>query len=139
MRLRTKAREVTLHLLYQIEISKQDYHQAFHNYLASSPQKQEVVDFSSFLLDGVVKNINEINSLIKKYVQNWEIGRMAIVDRNILRLACFELLFFDDVPPKVAINEAIELAKCFGDTDSPRFINGVLDKIYKMEKRRGND
>ena len=59
---------------------------------------------------------------------------MAVIDRNILRMGCFELLFLEDIPPKVAINEAIELAKRFGDIDSPRFVNGVLDKIYKMEK-----
>ena len=58
---------------------------------------------------------------------------MAVIDRNILRMACFELLFLEDIPPKVTINEAIELAKLFGDIDSPRFVNGVLDKIYKTE------
>jgi transcription antitermination factor NusB len=59
---------------------------------------------------------------------------MAIIDRNILRMACFELLYLEGVPPKVAINEAIELAKRFGDVDSPRFVNGILDKIYKSER-----
>ena len=58
---------------------------------------------------------------------------MAIIDRNILRLACYELYYLDEIPPKVSINEAIELAKRFGDVDSPRFVNGILDKIYKQE------
>jgi len=75
-----------------------------------------------------------IDTLIKKHVKNWEIKRMAVVDRNILRMGCFELLFSEDIPPKVAINEAIELAKRFGDIDSPRFVNGILDKIYKIER-----
>ena len=133
MRLRSKAREVALHLLYQIEITKGDYAQAFESYLEHHPQRQEVIDFSSSLLEGTAKNINTIDELIKKYVKNWEIDRMAIIDRNILRLACYELYFVDEIPPKVSINEAIELAKRFGDVDSPRFVNGILDKIYKTE------
>ena len=133
MRLRSKAREVALHLLYQIEITKGDYAQAFSSYLENHPQRQEVIDFSQILLEGTAKNIKTIDDLIKKYVKNWEIERMAIIDRNILRLACFELYYLDEIPPKVSINEAIELAKRFGDVDSPRFVNGILDKIYKQE------
>jgi len=135
MRLRSKAREVALCLLYQVEISKTDFHQAIQGYLENYPQKQEVIDFLSILIQGVISNINSIDSLIKKHVKNWEIDRMAVVDRNILRMGCFELLFLEDVPPKVAINEAIELAKRFGDMDSPRFVNGILDKIYKTETK----
>ncbi|MBU1113276.1 MAG: transcription antitermination factor NusB, partial [Candidatus Omnitrophica bacterium] len=95
--------------------------------------------FSWILLDGVLKNSVQIDSLIKKYVKNWGIDRMAVIDRNILRIACFELTFLDDIPPKVSINEAIELAKRFGDMDSPRFVNGVLDKIYKAEDKLKNE
>lgn len=135
MRLRSKAREVTLCLLYQVEISKIDFRQAIQNYLENYPQKQEVIDFLSVLLQGVIENMDHINTLIKKHAKNWEIDRMAVVDRNILRMGCFELLFLEDIPPKVAINEAIELAKRFGDMDSPRFVNGILDKIYKVETK----
>ncbi len=135
MRLRSKSREIALSLLYQIEISKADPAEASKSYLEQYPQKQEVIDFSRILLDGVLKNLSQIDSLIKKYVKNWDIDRMAVIDRNILRIACFELTFLDDIPPKVSINEAIELAKRFGDLDSPRFVNGVLDKIYKAESK----
>lgn len=138
MRLRSKAREVTLHILYEIEISKIEVMLAFKVYLENNPQRQEVIDFSTSLIEGVTKNLAQLDSLIKKYVKNWEIDRMAVIDRNILRMACFELLFLEEVPPKVSINEAIELAKRFGDLDSPRFVNGVLDKIYKMETRKVN-
>lgn len=138
MRLRSKAREIALHLLYQIEISKGDYHQALKDYLSNYPQRQEAADFALLLLEGVIKNISTIDALIKKYVKNWEIDRMAVIDRNILRLACFELIFLEEIPPKVSINEAIELAKRFGDIDSPRFVNGILDKIYKMENKDKN-
>jgi len=136
MRLRSKAREVALCLLYQIEISKADFDPALQNYLQNYPQEKEVVDFSSILTQGTLKNVEAIDSLIKKHVKNWEIERMAAIDRNILRMACFELLFLDDVPPKVSINEAIELSKRYGDIESPRFINGVLDKIYKAEGKK---
>ncbi|MEI8348794.1 MAG: transcription antitermination factor NusB [Candidatus Omnitrophota bacterium] len=138
MRLRSKAREITLHLLYQIEMSKGDCHQAYQDYLSNYPQRQEAADFALLLLDGVTNNISGIDALIKKYVKNWEIDRMAVIDRNILRLACFELIFLEEIPPKVSINEAIELAKRFGDIDSPRFVNGILDKIYKMENKDKN-
>lgn len=133
MRSRSRAREVALHLLYQIEISKKPPQQAFSDYFANNTYKQDIVDFSTCLAEGVLKNYDHIDSLIKEYVKNWEIERMAIIDRNILRIGCFELLFLEEIPPKVAINEAIELAKRFGDIDSPRFVNGILDKIYKVE------
>jgi len=133
MRLRSKAREIALCLLYQIEISKADFHQVISQYLETNPQKPEAIDFFSLLIEGVSENIQSLDALIKKYVKNWEIERMAVVDRNVLRIACYEFLFLEDVPPKVSINEAIELAKRFGDVDSPRFVNGILDKIYKTE------
>ncbi len=136
MRLRSKARQIVLHLLYQIEISKLNYQEAFRNYLENNPQRQEVTDFSFCLLEGVMKNLEFIDSMIKKYVENWEIKRLAYIDRNILRLGCFELLFLEDIPPKVSINEAIELAKRFGDIQSPSFINGVLDKIFRQESKK---
>ncbi|MCP4652547.1 MAG: transcription antitermination factor NusB [Candidatus Omnitrophica bacterium] len=139
MRLRSKAREVSLHLLYQVEITKGDFASIFQKYIKNDPQRQEVEDFSHSIFGGVEDNLSAIDSVIKKHVKNWEIGRMAIIDRNILRIACFELLYLDEVPPKVSINEAIELAKRFGDVDSPRFVNGILDKIYKTERKDKED
>ncbi|MFH1772071.1 MAG: transcription antitermination factor NusB [Candidatus Omnitrophota bacterium] len=133
MRARSKAREAALHLLYRIEISREDYNQAFKSYCQEHDLPADIADFSFILIDGVLKNIKSIDSLIKKYVKNWVIERMAVIDRNILRISCFELLFYEDIPPKVSINEAIELAKRFGDIDSPRFVNGMLDKIYRSE------
>ncbi|MDD3296020.1 MAG: transcription antitermination factor NusB [Candidatus Omnitrophica bacterium] len=136
MRLRSKAREVALCVLYQVELSKVDCSKALDDYLQNFPQKQEVIDFAALLSQGACSNAEEVNALIKKNVKNWGIERMAVIDRNILRIACFELLFMNDIPPKVSINEAIELAKRFGDIDSPRFVNGVLDKIYKTEGKK---
>ncbi|MCF7917045.1 MAG: transcription antitermination factor NusB [Candidatus Omnitrophica bacterium] len=134
MRSRSKARDIALCLLYQIEISKIEPQNALLSDLAKSTKDEVTIDFMSQLVKGVVSNQERIDFLIKKYAQNWEIKRMAVIDRNILRLSVFELFFLNDVPPKVSINEAIELAKRYGDIDSARFVNGVLDKIYKKEK-----
>ncbi len=136
MRPRTKAREVVLCSFYQAEISKISFREALENFLENYPQSSEVVNFASLLVEGVGKNLSYLDEIIKKYVENWEIERLAIIDKNILRMGIFELLFLDDIPPKVSINEAIELAKKFGDVDSARFVNGVLDRIYKEESKK---
>ena len=105
------------------------------SFLGKSPTiTDEIKEFSNFLVKGVAKNKDVIDSLISKYATNWQIQRMPTVDRNILRLATFELLFAEEIPPKVSINEAIEMAKRYGDKDSGKFVNGVLDKINKTEK-----
>jgi len=93
----------------------------------------EISEFASFLVLGVSKNRDFIDSLLTKYATNWQVQRMAAIDRNVMRLATFELLFAPDIPPKVSINEAIELAKKYGDKDSGKFVNGILDKINKTE------
>lgn len=133
MRVRSKARDIALCLLYQTEITKVDVRQIIKTYLKNSPQEQDIVDFLTLLVEGVIERLNEIDTLVKTHVKNWEIERIAYIDRNILRIACFELIYLKDIPPKVSINEAIELAKRYGDVDSPRFVNGILDKIYKIE------
>lgn len=134
MRARSKARDIALCLLYQIEIVGIEPQEVFLSDLAKSVKNPLIIDFFSQLVKGVVSQKEKIDSLIKKYAQNWEIKRMAVIDRNILRLSVFELFFLKDIPPKVSINEAIELAKRYGDLDSARFVNGILDKIYKSEK-----
>lgn len=88
-------------------------------------------DFAMELIDGVIKNQKEIDALVQKYAPQWPIEQITIVDRNILRLGTFELEFSDTIPAKVAINEAIEMAKTFGGQSSGRFVNGVLGAMYK--------
>ncbi|MFH1768873.1 MAG: transcription antitermination factor NusB [Candidatus Omnitrophota bacterium] len=136
MRIRSKAREIALCLLYEIEISKQDYKKLLDNYFIKYPRKRDMKDFCSDLVAGVIDNMSCLNATIERYVQNWGLDRMAVIDKNILRIASFELIFLDDIPPKVSINEAVELAKKFGDIDSPRFVNGILDKIYKVGSKK---
>ncbi|MFA5061552.1 MAG: transcription antitermination factor NusB [Patescibacteria group bacterium] len=89
------------------------------------------VDFAKAIVAGVQKNLKEIDKLIVKYAPQWPIEQITIIDRNILRIGIYELQFNNEVPPKVAINEAIELAKNFGGPSSGRFVNGVLGAIYK--------
>jgi transcription antitermination protein NusB len=85
--------------------------------------------FADPLIRGTLEHLTEIDALIKKYTKNWDIKRMAVVDRNILRLAIFEMLYRDDIPPVVSINEAVDIAKRFSTEESGRFVNGILDKV----------
>ncbi|HDN98106.1 MAG TPA: transcription antitermination factor NusB [bacterium] len=132
MRKRTMARELALQALYRWDITKESY-QGILNDILSSHHDSEIREFTSQLVEGTIKNIEKIDKLIQKYALNWELHRMAYVDRNILRFATYELLYLPDVPPKVSINEAIELAKKFGDQESGKFVNGILDKIARNE------
>ena len=91
----------------------------------------EAISFATSLVDGVREHRREIDDLIREAARNWELERMAAVDRNALRLGCYELLHGDDIPMKVAINEAIELAKRFSTEASGAFVNGILDRIRK--------
>ena len=134
MRKRTKARECALKILYQIEITKDDYNNSLRIYWEREPDTEDIVkDFAAQLVKGVKDNIKEIDSAISKYATNWQIDRMAIVDRNILRIATFEIFYLEDIPSKVSINEAVDIAKKYGDTDSGKFVNGILDRISKVK------
>jgi transcription antitermination factor NusB len=138
MRKRTRAREFALQVLYQMDITHDSCDMALDNFWqshADEPQAQELKDFTSELARGVAENLKLIDSKITLYAANWQLERMAVVDRNILRLSCFELLFREDIPPKVSINEAVELAKKFSDPEAGKFVNAILDKI-KIEKNR---
>jgi len=139
MRNRTKARESALKILYAADIKKDYSGECARLFWESHPDlKNEVKDFCTSLVDGTFKNKDLIDSVISKYATNWQIQRMPVIDRNVLRLATFELLFAGDIPPKVSINEAIDLAKRYGDKDSGKFVNGVLDKINKSERKNTN-
>ncbi len=93
------------------------------------PAKPNVREFAQPLIDGMVAHLPEIDERIARYCDNYEFRRISPVDRNVLRLAIFEMLYRDDIPPVVSINEAIELAKTFGGNDSGRFVNGILDRV----------
>ena len=137
MRKRTKAREYALQVLYQVDIRRGDSAQILKEFWDTHQPPAEVKAFARQLAEGTIQHAREIDQLISAHANNWDIKRMAVVDRNILRLGVFELRYVDDVPPTVCINEAIELAKRFGDAESAKFINGILDAIHKASARKG--
>ncbi len=93
----------------------------------------EVRVYAEKIVKGVLDNLEKIDPMVERYAENWSMERMAYVDRNILRLGAFEIIYCDDIPVKVAINEAVELAKRYGESDSSKFVNGILDHIAKTE------
>ncbi len=137
MRKRTRAREYALKMLYSLDITKEDPEDCIDNFWKNNDESaSEVKDFANMLVRGVSKNIDKIDKVITEYTTNWQLKRMAVIDRNILRFAAYELLFAADIPPKVSINEAIDIAKKYSDEDSGKFVNGILDKINKTERRQ---
>ncbi len=128
------SRERALQILFQYDIHGRPgiWLEEFWKPLKDS---QETRAFAERLVAGVRAHQNELDALIGKYATNWKVSRMQIVDRNILRLGAYELLWLDEVPAKVTVNEAIELAKDFGDDEAAKFVNGILDKVLVTEPR----
>ena len=136
MRKRTLARESALKILYAIDITKDDPQHCIDNYWNNQDKAEaDVKHYADALVLGVCHNSEDIDAIVTKHATNWQLNRMAVIDRNILRAATYELVYSDDIPPKVAMNEAIELAKKYGDKDSGKFVNGVLDKIGKIKDK----
>ena len=134
---RRKAREIAFQFLYEIELGGKDVSQAFNDFPEKCEERQVVKDFAFKLVKGVCENIKRIDEMLAKCSANWLTARMTPVDRNIIRVAAYELIYFD-TPPAVAIDEAIEIAKEFGTEKSGKFVNGVLDCIRKNSKREKN-
>lgn len=136
MRKRTLARESALKILYAVDITKEPPEKCINNYwIAQDSIEPQVKSFADDLVLGVCKNRARIDGIISEHATNWELDRMAVIDRNVLRCGTYELIFSGDIPPKVAINEAIDMAKKYGDKDSGKFVNGILDKINKEKAR----
>jgi len=129
--MRRKARECALQVLYALDLNPQPVAEFLRVYWDLNPSKEEVKDYTSHLVEGTLKKRKEIDLLISTHSSHWKIDRMPATDRNILRLATYEMIQETSVPYKVIINEAIEIAKKFGTTDSSVFINGVLDSIHQ--------
>ena len=137
MRNRTKAREHALQMLYQMDIRRVAPQQILAEFWQDEEPMEDVKTFANQLFLGTAERLESLDTFIASHADNWNLKRMAVIDRNILRLGTFELLHMADVPPKVCINEAIELAKRFGDTESGKFVNGILDAIHKTSGRTG--
>jgi N utilization substance protein B len=127
---RRKAREIALQVLYQIDVSKIDAAEAIQLFRDNFGMSEEAVEFSTQLIRCTLDHLDEIDGLIKSCSEHWSLERMSKVDRNILRTAVCEFLYFDDIPPKVTLNEAIDIGKNYGSDNSGSFINGILDAMY---------
>ena len=138
MRNRTRSREFALQMLYQLDIRHTSPKQILDEFWQTYESTEDVKLFANQLFEGTSARLPEIDPLVASHADNWDMKRMAVIDRNILRLGVFELLYGEEVPPKVCINEAIELAKRFGDADSGKFINGILDAVHKKPHVRSD-
>jgi N utilization substance protein B len=129
---RRKARSVALQALYEIDAVRHDPEATVDRLLAEEKIPEENGTFVREVVKGVVRYRDKLDAHIQKFAPAWPVGQIAIIDRNILRLAIYEILLDNKVPMKVAINEAVELAKAFGGESSPRFINGVLGAVSAL-------
>jgi N utilization substance protein B len=127
--IRRQARIAALQVLYELDCTKHKVEETSARLRAEETLAQEALSFSEELVKGVLQHKSELDALIRKFAPAFPLEQMSIIDRNILRLAIFEILFSDRTPFKVVINEAVELAKKFGSDTSPRLINGVLGSI----------
>jgi N utilization substance protein B len=131
---RRDAREAVLESLYGWEMRVDtDIRELFEINRIAHRLDKDNADFAFRLLTKTIENVENLDAEIAKFIENWDLGRLAIIDKNILRLSLAELYFFPEIPRKVTIDEAIELAKTFGAADSGRFVNGVLDAISKKQ------
>jgi len=133
---RRKSREFALQVLYQLNITKQDAITALTQFRENFLPNEEADDFLRRLVLGVLKHCKEFDRLIEQHSENWRLDRINMIDRNILRMALFELLYCEEIPPKVTINEAIDLGKRYGSEESGSFINGILDRIQHEVVRK---
>ncbi len=131
---RHQAREYVLQILFQWDIHGNADHW-LDEFWARLPDSQDIRPFTDRLVEGVLAHQRELDTMIEATAVNWTLARMPIVDRNILRLSLYELLWVPDVPAKVTLNEAIELAKTFADDEARRFVNGILDSVLKKDPR----
>ena len=131
---RRKAREMALQILFQGEhFPEANLKENEKHFLSSFPVHKEIELFGAKLYEGVKEHLEEIDLLLQKYSEHWKLYRMSPIDRNILRIALFEMFYLKDIPASVSIDEAIEIAKHYGTEDSGAFVNGILDKILKKE------
>ncbi len=130
---RRQAREIALQSLFAIELGKVPPAEMLESLIEGQAVSKETADFATLLVDGVLNNREELDDLITTHARDWKLDRMPYVDRNIMRIAVYELVHLSDIPVSVSINEAVELAKAFGNDDSPKFINGILGQIVKTK------
>ncbi len=135
MKYRRQARKVVLKTLYWMETTGETAEKAFED--ISSNWSRPIFDrpYADRLLEGIAAKSEELDAVLSSIVKNWDIQRIAIIDRNILRIAIYEILYLEDIPPKVSMDEAIEIAKIYSTADSSKFVNGILDRVLKKKAR----
>jgi transcription antitermination protein NusB len=129
---RHKAREIALQVLYEIDAVGHKPEETIEHILSNIEASEDTCEFAEVLVKGVIQNKEQLDQNIRDFAPAWPLDQISIVDRNILRLAIFEILHDNKIPVKVAINEAVELAKTFGSNNSSRFINGVLGSVSNL-------
>ena len=134
---RRSSRELALKFLYQFELNGGDLDEQIKLFLERNLSQEDVANFMKELVVSIIDKMEEIDEIIQKFSDHWILDRMTVIDRNILRIGTCELLFNFSTPPKVVINEAIDIAKKYGNEDSPEFINGILDKVYNEIRQKG--
>ncbi len=138
MALRRRAvREKVLQALYAYELSREPIDTIINTIVADLRKQPEAFAFARQLILKVLETVKELDELIRKRVEHWEFNRLAIIDRIILRMGICELMYFDDIPPKVSINEAIEIARSYSTDKSDKFVNGVLDSVLDDLRKSG--
>ncbi len=128
-KIRRRARECAVQVLFGLEFTAYDWESALEDYWSENPSRQGVIEYGEQLVRGVCERRAELDAQLETAVENWNPDRVGRIERNILRVALFEMRHGDNVPEAVAINEAIEIAKRFGTEEAPRFVNGVLDRL----------
>ena len=132
---RRSIRIAALQVLYEADAVNRDPLEVLARRLEDEPLSGSGKAFARRLVGGVLENREELDKIIATFAPSWPLGQMAIVDRNVLRMAVYELMFGGETPPRVAINEAVELAKAFGSESSPKFVNGVLGSVMETANR----
>lgn len=137
MSTRRESREWALQILFQLDLNPSvKLDEVFSEFWKSRKAGKKARSYSEGLVLGVRQHINDLDTLLKEYADNWDIGRMGVVDRNVLRLSLYEMQYCDDVPAVVAINEAVDIVKYFSCTESGKFVNGILDRVRKTHLKK---
>jgi transcription antitermination protein NusB len=134
---RRSARECALQMMYELDVGKHSKDEILRTYWLMNEHPEKVREFADQLFEGTIKRLKEIDKVIQQHTKNWRLSRMAVVDRNVLRLAVFEFLSGGKTPDTVIINEALEIARKFSTNESAQFVNGILDSIKTELTEKG--
>ena len=136
MGIRRRSRELAMQALFYMDIHQNSSQELLERFCEYFPPPEKTRPFFFKLVNGVLATRTEIDALIERYSENWQLSRMSFVDRNVIRIAVYEMLYCSDIPPKVSINEAVDIGKKFGTEESGAFINGIIDSIrIELEKK----